>query len=51
MSGVIDELKGVNLTRLLIETTPSHIMTKYKDVKSAAERDEKRAQIIKEYFV
>lgn len=51
VSGVIDELKGVNLTRLLIETTPSHIMTKYKDVKSATERDEKRAQIIKEYFV
>lgn len=49
--GVIKELEGVNLTRLLIETAPSHVMSRNKDIKSADERDERRAQIIKEYFV
>ncbi len=48
--GIIKELEGINLTRLLIETTPSHIITKHKEASDAGVRDEKRAQIIKEYF-
>ena len=49
--GVLSELEGVNLSKLLVEAMPAHILKKYPDITSTASRDAKRADIVKSYFV
>lgn len=48
--GLIRDMQNINLTRLLIEVMPAHIMQKYADYSGSAGRDAKRAEIIKSYF-
>ena len=48
--GVIGELQKVNLSRLLVEAMPAHILGKYPDITTASARDIKRAEIVKNYF-
>lgn len=50
-SGVIKDMQNINLTRLLIEVMPAHIMQKYPESSGPAQRDTKRAEIIKSYFI
>lgn len=49
-SGVIREMQNVNLTRLLIEVMPAHIMQKNPEISAGSQRDVKRAEIIKNYL-
>ncbi len=49
-TGVITELSGVNLTRLLIEVMPAHLMQKYEGLEKPSARDIKRAEIIRGCF-
>ena len=50
-SGVIKELNGINLSKLLVEAMPAHILKKYPETATSSVRDAKRAEIIKSYFV
>ena len=50
-SGVIKELDGINLSKLLVEAMPAHILKKYPETATSSVRDAKRAEIIKSYFV
>ena len=50
-SGVIKELENINLSRLLVEAMPAHILGKYPEITTASARDAKRAEIVKSYFV
>jgi len=50
-SGVIKDLDSVNLSKLLVEAMPAHILKKYPETASSAVRDAKRAEMIKSYFV
>ena len=49
--GVLHELEGINLSKLLVEAMPAHILKKYPEITTPAARDAKRADIIKSYFV
>lgn len=49
--GVLNELEGVNLSKLLVEAMPAHILKKYPEITTTAARDAKRADIVKSYFV
>ncbi len=49
-AGVITELSGVNLTKLLVEVMPAHIMQKYEGLEKPAARDIKRAEIVRGCF-
>ncbi len=50
-SGVIKEIEKVNLSKLLVEAMPAHILKKYPEITTTAARDAKRADVIKSYFV
>ena len=51
-SGVIKDIDGVNLTRLLVEVMPAHIVEKYGSAENSSSsfRDIKRAEIAKSYL-
>lgn len=51
-SGVIRDMDSVNLTRLLIEVMPAHIVVKYGNAENTGTsfRDMKRAEIVKSYL-
>ena len=51
--GIIKDLQNVNLTRLLVEAMPAHIIQKYSDAENPAGvsfRDAKRAEIVKNHL-
>lgn len=50
-SGVIRDIHEVNLTRMLVEVMPAHILQKYPEAEVSARRDEKRAEMIKNYLL
>ena len=51
-SGVIRDIDGVNLTKLLVEVMPAHIVEKYGSAENSGTsfRDIKRAEIVKSYL-
>jgi protein arginine kinase len=50
-SGVIRDIYDINLTRMLVEVMPAHILSKYPEASHSSRRDEKRAEIIKNYLM
>ncbi len=50
-SGVIRDIHDINLTRMLVEVMPAHILAKYPEAAQSSKRDEKRAEMIKNYLM
>ena len=48
--GIIRDAEGVNLSKLLVEVMPAHIIRKDAGLENSSLRDAKRAEIVREYF-
>lgn len=50
-SGVIRDMDDINLTRMLVEAMPAHILQNNTEAQNSSLRDEKRAEMIKNYLL
>lgn len=48
--GIIRDIDGINLTKMLVEVMPAHIIRKNPQLADSVQRDAKRAELIKAYF-